>query len=211
MIDREEREQQEPQRKWVHVNQYNDMVSKNKELEEKVELLEARLNQNQAPSNNDLANEMVKDSGRDELITEVVDLSSLTNNSSRPEVAENLSSAVAAAPMNPSDVEKEVDLYQKAVLLKNNGNYNESIKIFNRLGQASSKQILVRVKQQLGEIYQAQGQFDLAIQMYKEVIEKYAFSGIVINALTGIVECYDKMGMPSEKLKYQSLKELLGA
>lgn len=212
MIDREERAQKEPQRKWVHVGQYNQVVSQNKELQEKVELLEAQLNKKMSNAG-DLASEMAQsadnDPGRDNLITEVVDLSTITNAPSKafdkPVVAS------PAVPVKPERVEKEVDLYQKAVLLKDNGNFDEAIKIFNQLNQAKSKQILVRVKNQLGHIYQAQGQFDLAIQMFKEVIEKYAFSGVVINALSGIVECYDKMGMPNEKLKYESLKELLGA
>lgn len=212
MIDRDERAQKEPQRKWVHIGQYNQVVSQNKELKEKVELLEAQLNKTSAPTG-DLASEMVHDAGndpgRDNLITEVVDLSSITN--PQKKIPSKSVAVVPIAPVEPERVEKEVDLYQKAVLLKDNGNFDEAIKIFNQLGQAKSKQILVRVKNQLGHIYQAQGQFDLAIQMFKEVIEKYAFSGVVISALAGIVECYDKMGMPNEKLKYESLKELLGA
>lgn len=193
-------DEENAQKKWVHVNQYNDVVEKNKILEQKIEILEGQLSPNSRQV-------VEQDNKRDEMITEVVDLSTLTT----PEPAKKVVQPAPVVVASPKTIEQEVDLYQKAMLLKNNGNLDDAIKILNRLNQAKSKQVLVRVKNQLGHIYQAQEQYDLAVQVYKEVIENYAFSGVVIESLSGIVECYDKLGLSNEKLKYQSLKELLGA
>ena len=202
MIDDEEN----AQKKWVHINQYNEVVEKNKLLEKKVEILEGQLGSVEKQSAR--SEEPNEQEQRDEMITEVVDLSTIATPAPQKAPAPVPTPVPVVAA---STTEQEVDLYQKAMLLKNNGNLDEAIKIFNRLNQAKSKQVLVRVKNQLGHIYQAQGEFDLAVQVYKEVIENYAFSGVVIESLGGIVDCYDQLGLSEEKLKYQSLKELLGA
>src|SRR5690606_31869870 len=169
MIDDEEN----AQKKWVHVNQYNEVVEKNKILEQKVEILEGQL----GPG----GRESSQEGKRDEMITEVVDLSTIATPAARPAPKKAVVPAPPVVVASPESIEQEVDLYQKAMLLKNNGNLDEAMKIFNRLNQAKSKQVLVRVKNQLGHIYQAQGEYDLAVQVYKEVIENYAFSGVVID------------------------------
>jgi TolA-binding protein len=57
----------------------------------------------------------------------------------------------------------------------------------------------------LGDLLFNQGEYDLALQVYEEVIKKYAFSAYVLKALGKLVACCEKLKLPEKGAKYYSL------
>lgn len=104
----------------------------------------------------------------------------------------------------PSDIDSQLNLYRRAIALKQS-NLNESTKIFQQLDQNSIPAIKVRAKAQLGEILLLKGQYDLALQIFEDVINKHAHSGVVLDALKGAVKAADKLGLPQKKDQYSSM------
>lgn len=192
MIDDDESKQAfEQKTRYVPIGKYNELLSKNRELEEKVATLEMK---NAESNKSNLVAEMVQDKKE---VSEVVDLGEVLPKKEEPIKVKNL--------------DDEIALYQKAAILKDNNKIEEAVKIFNTLQSSNQPQIVARAKHALGAIYDSQGQYDLAVQMYKEVIEKYASSGVVLKALKSIVHCFEKLGLKEEKLKYEALNELLNS
>ena len=75
----------------------------------------------------------------------------------------------------------------------------------DKAGEKSLGQIVVRAKIMLGDLLFTQGEFDLASQVYEEVVKKYAFSGYVLKALGRLVSCSEKLKQPDKQAKYYSL------
>ncbi|MBP5296673.1 MAG: hypothetical protein J6Y94_05005 [Bacteriovoracaceae bacterium] len=55
------------------------------------------------------------------------------------------------------------------------------------------------------EILYAQHEYDLAFQVYEEIIQQDAFSALVIPALAKLVTCADKLNLTEKKEQYYSL------
>jgi lipopolysaccharide biosynthesis regulator YciM len=73
------------------------------------------------------------------------------------------------------------------------------------LENSEERQIAVRAKMMLGDLLFNQGEFDLASQVYEEIITKHAFSGFVLKALGKLVACSEKLKQPEKQAKYYSL------
>ena len=65
--------------------------------------------------------------------------------------------------------------------------------------------VKVRSKFQIGELLLGKGQFDLALQVFEDVINKNAHSGVVLDALRYAVTCSEKLGLQSKKDQYSSM------
>ena len=84
-------------------------------------------------------------------------------------------------------------------------NAGEATKIFQQLETAGVPAIKVRSKLQIGELLFAKGQHDLALQVFEDIINKNAHSGIVLDALKLAVVCTDKLGIQDKKDQYASM------
>ncbi len=83
--------------------------------------------------------------------------------------------------------------------------FENALVLLKELENSKEKQIVVRAKIMLGDLLFNQGEFDLASQVYEEVIKKYAFSGYVLKALGKLVTCSEKLKQPEKQAKYYSL------
>ena len=83
--------------------------------------------------------------------------------------------------------------------------FENALVILKELENSKEKQIVVRAKMMLGDLLFNQGEFDLASQVYEEVINKYAFSGLVLKALGKLIVCSEKLKQPERQAKYYSL------
>lgn len=83
--------------------------------------------------------------------------------------------------------------------------FEQALVILKELETSREKQIVVRAKMMLGDLLFNQGEFDLASQVYEEVINKYAFSGLVLKALGKLIVCSEKLKQPERQAKYYSL------
>lgn len=179
--------------KWVSKSQYDDLMAKYKTLNEKYTKLK----------DDKYTNSTSGFSQVDELSTnsETVDVFG------KEAVAKGAATAGAAQKLNinQTSVEEELGYYKKAMALKSNGKYEEALKIFQFLEKSNSRQIQVRSKRNIGDIYYSQQQYDLALQVYESIIKQNAFSGSTLKALSNAAKCSDKLGLTDKKAQYESL------
>lgn len=190
---------------WVSKSQYNDLMVKYKNLNDKYQSLKDE--KITKTSSFDQAKEL----GKTE--TETVDVfgkNGLANEVSKS--LDNVSSNLPAVkPMSANDIDQEVKTYKKAVLLKENGKTEDSLKVFQFLEKSNTKQIRVRSRIHIGQIYLVQKQYDLALQVFENVIANDAFSSRVLDALKGAVTSSSKLGLANKKLRYESMiKDVFG-
>jgi hypothetical protein len=50
-----------------------------------------------------------------------------------------------------------------------------------------------------------QGEFDLSMQVFEEIITKYAFSGVVIKTLGRLIVCSERLKLAKKREQYFSI------
>jgi tetratricopeptide (TPR) repeat protein len=112
--------------------------------------------------------------------------------------------ASAMTPQVSGDVEEQLNMYRRGLALKAS-NPGEATKIFQGLEAQAVPSVKVRAKQQIGELLYSKQQYDLALQVFEDVINKYAYSGVVLDALKYAAVCSEKLGIVSKKDQYSSM------
>lgn len=176
--------------KWVSKAQYDDLMGKYKDLSQKYENLKE--------------NKMVPTAPMTPVADETIDVFAQTNKLANEQAAKPSASTPAVA-IEVSQIDEEIDYYKKAKILYTNGNADEALKLFQFLEKANSKQIQVRAKKYIGDIYLSKKQYDLALQVYESIIRQYSFSGSVLPALRNASVCSDALGLVEKKEQYQSM------
>ena len=162
--------------------QYDQLLVKYEELSKKYEQLK------EGPA-----------SAQDSLVDE------LQRTSSNVETVNVFEGGSQSSPIEvPSDIESQLSLYRRGLALKES-NPGEATKIFQQLENQAISPVRARAKFQIGEMLLARGQYDMALQVYEDVINKNAESGIVLDALRGAVVASDKLGIPNKKDQYSSM------
>jgi hypothetical protein len=118
----------------------------------------------------------------------------------------NLNSADAATPVlaNIGDVDSQLALYRRGLAMKSS-NPGEATKIFQELEVSGEPTVRVRAKLQVGELLLSRQQYDLALQVFEDIIAKYANSGVVLEALRYAEVCAGKLGQTAKKEQYHSM------
>lgn len=106
---------------------------------------------------------------------------------------------------NTDEIDDQISKLREVQELVKVNKFEQALIILKELENSKEKQIVVRSKMMLGDLLFAQGEFDLASQVYEEIIGKYAFSGFVIKALGKLVVCSEKLKQPEKQAKYYSL------
>jgi TolA-binding protein len=104
----------------------------------------------------------------------------------------------------PEDVESQLNLYRRGIALKTS-NPGEATKIFQQLENQAISPVRARAKYQIGEMLLGRDQYDLALQVFEDIINKNAESGVVLEALRGAVIACDKLGISNKKDQYGSM------
>ncbi|MGE3610476.1 MAG: tol-pal system YbgF family protein [Bacteriovoracaceae bacterium] len=180
----------------VSREQYNQLLSKYEELQQKYEQLKENPNANKPSLVDELqgsqSENFAKTSSNAE--TETVDV-----------FAKEQAAAAASTPIEiPQDVNAQIELFRKGVDLKST-NPVEATRIFQQLENQAIPAVKVRAKFQVGEIFYSKQQYDLALQVFEDIINKQAHSGIVLDALKYAVVCSDKLGIAGKKDQYASM------
>ena len=171
---------------------YDQLLVKYEELSKKYEDLSQ---QGQTSSASSLVDEIQST----QVSTETVDLfGSAPSKPATPPVDSNVIVVV------PQGLEDQVSLYRRGVILRQT-NQGEATKIFQQLELKSTPAIAVRAKQQIGEMLFEKGQFDLALQVFEDIISNFSQSGVVLDALRYSITCADKLGIASKKEQYASI------
>ena len=102
-------------------------------------------------------------------------------------------------------LENDISKLRNAENLIYKNQFDGAMKVLYPLEKSHYRQIKVRSKYLIGELLFRQKEYDLALQVFEEIISNYAFSGIVIKALEKIVNCADKLQLVEKKERYQSM------
>ena len=123
-----------------------------------------------------------------------------------PKKGPPLPNSMAIQQVNHTDDvdEQIIQLREAATLVKVN-KFDNALAILKDLETSKEKQVVVRAKYMLGDLLFQQGEFDLAMQAYEDIIKNYAFSGLVVKALGKLVVCSEKLKQPEKQAKYYSL------
>jgi len=106
---------------------------------------------------------------------------------------------------NTDDIDDQIIKLREVQELVKVNKFENALMILKELENSKEKQIVVRAKMMLGDLLFNQGEYDLASQVYDEVISKYAFSGSVLKALGKLAACSEKLKQPEKQAKYYSL------
>lgn len=102
------------------------------------------------------------------------------------------------------DVDQQIAKLREANDLVKVNKFENALQILKSLEQSQEKQIRVRARFMIGELLFNQGEFDLAHQVFEDIVSKDAFSGLVIKALARLVVCSEKLKLPEKGQKYFS-------
>ena len=152
--------------------------------------------------------EKLKENPKDQSLVDELQNSSSENFANVPPSAETVDAfpnqVVVATDQVPTDIESQVALFKKAVGFKAQ-NPGEATKVFQLLENSAIPAVRVRSKIQIGELLLAKGQYDLALQVFEDIINKSAHSGVILDALKYAVTCSDKLGIQNKKDQYASM------
>ena len=193
MVDDDERQQRKS--KTVSRDQYDQLLVKYEELSKKYESLK-----DGTEPTTSLVDELQKSqsqnfarpSARAETETETVNVFGSQEN------------IPALKSQMPKDLEGQLGLYRRGLALKNS-NSSEATKIFQQLENSASSPVRARAKLQIGEMLLQKQQYDLALQVFEDIITRHADSGVVLDALRYAVISCDKLGIPNKKDQYASM------
>lgn len=175
----------------VSRSQYDQLLVKYEELSKKYEALKENPNKGQSS----LVDELQKTSSEN--------FAQTTPNAETVDAFPNQQVVVASEDL-PTDLESQLLIFKKGVGLKES-NPGEATKIFQQLETAGTPAIKVRAKLQIGELLYGKGQYDLALQVFEDIINKNAHSGVVLDALKYAVNCSDRLGIQNKKEQYASM------
>lgn len=108
-------------------------------------------------------------------------------------------------PVTYGEVESQIQLYKKGMYFFNKNRFDQALTIFKELEKSPVKQVRVRSKFQIGEMLFKQKEFDLSMQIFEEIIQKDAFSGIVIKVLGRLIVCSEKLKLTKKRERYYSI------
>ena len=112
---------------------------------------------------------------------------------------------VAPVDVPPSEIESQIIKLERAKVLTSQNKFDQSLTILKELERSNVKQIKVRAKFEIGELLFIQGEFDLAMQVFEEIIHNEAFSGVVLKVLGRLIVCSEKLKLNKKKQKYYSI------
>lgn len=115
--------------------------------------------------------------------------------------------AMPATSEDEGTIENEIQQLLQGIELVKQGRFDESMKFFKPLEHSYNLQVRVRARFWVGEIFFAQKEFDLAMQVYEEILKKYAFSGLVPLSLDRLVICAENLKLPEQLQRYQFLQK----
>ncbi len=191
LIEDDEKQAKKSHRGPVSREQYDQLLVKYEELSKKYEEIKENPNANKVSLVDELQKTQSENFANASANAESETVNLFTNNEkSTAEVGGSL--------------EAQVNLYRRALAMKAS-NPGEATKLFQQLDAEGAPAVSTRAKFQTGELLFSQQQFDLALQVFEDIINKSAHSGVVLDALKYAAACSDKLGLASKKDQYTSL------
>ena len=108
-------------------------------------------------------------------------------------------------------IQEQLDIYNRAKELFRQKQYDTASLELKKINQSSIRQIQVHARFLAGEIMFETGEYDLAMQIYEEILKSNAFSGLVIKSIERLVVCSEKLKLKEKKERYHSLLKTFGS
>ena len=169
--------------------QYDQLLIKYEELSKKYEQLKEK------PLESSLVDEIQSKS---------------SENFSQTGSGETVDAFEAPAPVAAPTIEIDGDLnsqltsFRRAQQIKDT-NSSEATKIFQQLESSGHPTVKAKAKLEIGKILMDKTQYDLALQIFEDIIQKYSYSGAVLDALKYAKVCSEKLGLQNKKEQYSSM------
>ena len=94
---------------------------------------------------------------------------------------------------------------KKAQVAVEQGQHQGAMDLLGKLQKSPYRQIQVRAQFLVAESLFLQEEFNLALQAYEEIIQKNAFSGLVLKTLERVIICTRKLGIKDKEDRYYSI------
>ena len=111
---------------------------------------------------------------------------------------------VTASPRT-GDIQIEINHLMQAKKFLMRNKLDAALQIFKELELSKHRQVKVRARFFIGEVLFKQGEYDLAMQVFEEIINKFSFSGIILKTLGRLVVCSDKLKLKKKYDLYYSI------
>lgn len=189
LVEEDKKTAEQNRRKPVPREQYDQLLVKYEELSKKYEALK----EGRPSPDSSLVDELRSANVSPNVETETVNIF--------PPIGQQSASSTGYVPQ---DLESELALYRRAVTLKAN-NPGEATKLFQQLESNGSPSVKVRARFQIGEMLYSKQQYDLALQVFEDIITREAHSGVVLDALKLAAASSEKLGLTPKRDQYTSM------
>jgi tetratricopeptide (TPR) repeat protein len=115
------------------------------------------------------------------------------------------SSAAAVVQYDDQRVRDDMQKLESGRIALDENKFDAALKSLKEAETSPARSVAVRAKFLLGEMLFRQGEFDLALQIFEEILAKDAFSSVVLSALGRLVVCAEKLKLAQKKERYHSL------
>ncbi|MBL6989535.1 MAG: hypothetical protein ISR65_07140 [Bacteriovoracaceae bacterium] len=196
--------------------QYEQLLSKYEKLERRVRKMDAQnksgddqhwqdpsiiLNEIDVKKNTPKLAETVDVFGKNEIAT----ATPAQANPAKNVKVDKVSPKIDLYEVTNTNLENEIVQLSKAHKLADLKKYDATISVLKSLETSKNMQVRVRTKYLLGEVLFIQKEYDLAMQVFEEIIREYAFSGLVLKTLEQLIVCSDKLKLMKKKKQYSSI------
>ncbi len=113
--------------------------------------------------------------------------------------------AIVSSDYDSVDVQGQIEQLQKARKYLSQNKMDAALNEFKLLENSPVRQIQVRARFNIGELLFRQGEYDLAMQVFEDILQKDAFSGIVIKTLGRLIACSEKLKLKKKQEQYYSI------
>lgn len=186
----------------------NQMVPK-AQYDQLLEKYDKLLKDTKAPSLADQYRAKSEPANQNELQLEMIDDLEKAKSNDMAETVDVFANEVASKRQDQQaddlQLQKELNLLKQAEGLLAQNRLDQSLTILKDLESSKHNQIKVRAKYYLAEMLFSQNEYDLAMQLYEEILRQHAFSGLVIKSLGRLIVCTDKLKLSKKKEKYYSI------
>lgn len=192
----------------VSREQYDQLVKQHQELMQRHELLQKEWQSSKQDPQLLTELRLAKESPE---LAETVDVFSGTTSPqiqtevSKPASMTSSKPVIDSRALDPAMVEEHIQILRASNTLLAENRYDQALREIRKVENSPIRQIRARAKYNLGEVLFQQGEFDLAMQIFEDVIKTEAFSGIVLKTLGRLIVCSEKLNQEQKRETYFSM------
>ena len=120
-------------------------------------------------------------------------------------ILEKKSLAYPKAVKIPFQIKDQMALLRKGRKFLNSNDHVQALELAKGLERSKNRQIQARAGLLKGEVLLKQEQYDLAMQVFEDLIGQYAFSGVTLTALRHLIVCTEKLNLTKKNKQYDSM------